>query len=339
VDELKASGKPFRISKQEVWDAWLKVKGNQGAPGVDGQSIEAFEKDLKDNLYRIWNRMSSGTYFPPPVMAVEIPRPHGGGTRVLGVPCVADRIAQTVAAARLDGALVVVSADDPGMASSQNEQDNRRYALAAGVAMLEPSDSQEAYEFTVRAIEISERWQAPVLLRLTTRVCHSKSVVRRGTVTVPPPGEAHFEHDLPSRAMIPTYARPAHPRLRKKLAEMAAWNDEAGPNQLISGSTKLGIITSGVSFLHVREVAPEASVLKIGMTYPLPVERMRAFAAGVERCIVIEEGEPYLVEGARAACIAAAENVGWPGLWRPAMRAVDLCRRAAQLAEESAGVA
>ena len=86
MDELKASGKPFQIGKMEVWDAWLKVKGNQGAPGVDGQSIEAFEKDLKDNLYRVWNRMSSGTCFPPPVMAVEIPKPHGGGTRVLGVP-------------------------------------------------------------------------------------------------------------------------------------------------------------------------------------------------------------------------------------------------------------
>jgi group II intron reverse transcriptase/maturase len=104
VDELKASGKPFRISKQEVWDAWIKVKGNKGAPGADGQSIEAFEADLKGNLYKIWNRMSSGTYFPPPVMAVEIPKPHGGGTRVLGVPCVADRIAQTVAAARLEKA-------------------------------------------------------------------------------------------------------------------------------------------------------------------------------------------------------------------------------------------
>jgi RNA-directed DNA polymerase len=105
VDELKASGKPFRISKQEVWDAWLKVKGNKGGPGADGQSIEAFEKDLKSNLYKVWNRMSSGTYFPPPVMAVEIPKPHGGGTRVLGVPCVADRIAQTVAAARLEEAV------------------------------------------------------------------------------------------------------------------------------------------------------------------------------------------------------------------------------------------
>ena len=86
MDELKASGKPFRISKEEVWGAWLKVKGNQGAPGVDGQSIGEFEKDLKGNLYKIWNRMSSGTYFPPPVMAVEIPKPHGGGTRILGIP-------------------------------------------------------------------------------------------------------------------------------------------------------------------------------------------------------------------------------------------------------------
>ena len=105
MDELRASGKPFQISKQEVWDAWLKVKGNQGAPGADGQSIEAFGKDLKGNLYKVWNRMSSGTYFPPPVKAVEIPKPHGGGTRVLGVPCVADRIAQTVAAARLEKAV------------------------------------------------------------------------------------------------------------------------------------------------------------------------------------------------------------------------------------------
>jgi RNA-directed DNA polymerase len=104
VDELKAPGKPFRITRQEVWDAWLKVKGNQGAPGADGQSIEAFEADLKGNLYKIWNRMSSGTYFPPAVMAVEIPKPHGGGTRLLGVPAVSDRIAQTVAAARLEQA-------------------------------------------------------------------------------------------------------------------------------------------------------------------------------------------------------------------------------------------
>jgi indolepyruvate ferredoxin oxidoreductase alpha subunit len=231
----------------------------------------------------------------------------------------------TAAYTRLDGALIIVSADDPGMASSQNEQDNRRYALAAGVPMLEPADSQEAYEFTLRAIEISERWQLPVLLRMTTRVCHSKTIVRRGTVAIAPPHAPHFEHDFPSRVMIPAYAKPAHRRLRQRLAEIAAWNDEAenvetengaaengqaGLNQLINGSKSqggsksLGIITSGVVFQHVREVAPEASVLKLGLTYPLPLELMRKFASSVERCVVIEEGDPYLVEGARTAGIA-----------------------------------
>lgn len=101
MDELKPSGKPFEISKQEVWEAYLKVRANKGAPGVDECSLADFETDLKGNLYKIWNRMSSGSCFPPPVRAVEIPKPHGGGTRVLGVPTVADRIAQTVAATRL----------------------------------------------------------------------------------------------------------------------------------------------------------------------------------------------------------------------------------------------
>lgn len=102
MDEPRPSGKPFDISKQEVWDAYQKVRANQGAPGVDGCSIEDFEQDLKSNLYKIWNRMSSGSYFPPPVKAVEIPKSHGDGVRVLGVPTVADRIAQTVVASRLE---------------------------------------------------------------------------------------------------------------------------------------------------------------------------------------------------------------------------------------------
>ena len=100
MNELKASAKPFDISKQEVWDAWVKVRGNKGSSGVDGVSIEVFGADLKNNLYKVWNRMSSGTYFPPDVKAVPIPK-GGGGTRVLGVPTVADRVAQTVVAGHL----------------------------------------------------------------------------------------------------------------------------------------------------------------------------------------------------------------------------------------------
>ena len=105
-------GKPFAIPKQLVWEAYLKVRANKGAAGVDGQSIEDFEADLRNNLYKIWNRMSSGTYFPPPVRAVEIPKPHGGGTRILGVPTVADRVAQTVVALALEPRTESVFHDD-----------------------------------------------------------------------------------------------------------------------------------------------------------------------------------------------------------------------------------
>jgi RNA-directed DNA polymerase len=102
VSKSSPTDKSFQIPKQLVWEAYKRVKANKGAAGVDGQSIEDFEKDLRGNLYKIWNRMSSGTYFPPPVRAVEIPKPHGGGTRMLGIPTVADRIAQTVVALQLE---------------------------------------------------------------------------------------------------------------------------------------------------------------------------------------------------------------------------------------------
>ena len=219
----------------------------------------------------------------------------------------------TVAYTGVDGALVIISADDPGMASSQNEQDNRRYAVAAALPMLEPSDSQEAYDFTLRAIEISERWRVPVLLRITTRVCHSKTIVRRDVDGVPQPRDGNFVRNIRGRVMIPAFARPAHHNLREKLSQMAAWNEVEGPNRLVEGSKSLGIITSGISYQHVREAAPEASVLKLGMTYPLPLELMRKFAASVERCLVVEEGDPYLVESALAAHINVESK---PGMFR-----------------------
>ena len=213
----------------------------------------------------------------------------------------------TAAYTGVAGAAVVVSADDPGMASSQNEQDNRRYALAAGLPMLEPSDSQEAYDFTLLAVEISERWRLPVLLRVTTRVCHSKTVVqpRSGRFPVPEPG---YGRDIPGRVMIPAHARPAHRRLREKLAGLAAWNDREGPNRADDVDGGLAIITSGVSYMHVREAAPEARVLKLGMTHPLPAGRIAAFAKGAKRLLVVEEGDPCLVEGIRYAGIPVEDK-------------------------------
>jgi indolepyruvate ferredoxin oxidoreductase alpha subunit len=202
----------------------------------------------------------------------------------------------------VDGPLVVVVADDPGMGSSQNEQDSRRYAVAAGVPMLEPADSQEAYDFTLAAVEISARWHVPVLLRVTTRVCHSKSLVLPHPPAVSP-RTPHFERKIAHRVMVPMHARPAHRRLRNKLAEMAAWNETCPLNRIIPGDQTLGIIASGVTCMHVREAAPEATILKLGMTHPLPFDLIRKFAEIVDRCVVVEENDPYLFEQIRAAGI------------------------------------
>ncbi len=206
----------------------------------------------------------------------------------------------TAAYSGVDGALVFIVADDPGLASSQDEQDTRRYAVAAGVPLVEPSDSQEAYDFTRLAFEISERWKIPVIIKLTTRICHSGTIVvpRKPDRDLP---KAHFERNIPYHVMVPGHARPAHHRLRKKLAEIAEWNETEGPNQKISGSKNLGILVSGVAYQHVREASPDASVFKIGMSYPLPVRQMLDFAATVKRAVVIEENDPYMADAVRAA--------------------------------------
>jgi indolepyruvate ferredoxin oxidoreductase, alpha subunit len=226
----------------------------------------------------------------------------------------------TAAYTGVNGALIVVTADDPGMASSQNEQDNRRYAVAAGLPMVEPSDSQEAYDLFFRAVEISERWSLPVLYRMTTRVCHSKSAVipgsgdpaavKGGATSSRVP---HFEHDINGRVMIPANARPAHRRLRAKLAEIAAWGESeawetlpgrAPLDRRVEGSAALGIVASGISYMHALEAAPGASFLKIGLVNPLPIEKARAFAASVDRIVVVEEGDPVMADSLRAAGIA-----------------------------------
>jgi indolepyruvate ferredoxin oxidoreductase, alpha subunit len=211
----------------------------------------------------------------------------------------------TAAYTGVAGALVVVSADDPGMASSQNEQDNRRYAVAAGVPMLEPADSQEAYDFLFAAVEVSRRWGIPVLYRLTTRVCHAKTIVQPRPAA-PRPAGPHYARDVRGRVMIPAYAQLAHVRLRQKLAQIAAWNEDSPLNAVIHGGKSLGIVSSGVAYQHAREAAEGASFLKLGMTYPLPLEKIRRFAASVARLQVIEEGEACLADSLAAAGIAAS---------------------------------
>ncbi len=241
-------------------------------------------------------------------MAVEVGLGAAyAGARVLvtmkhvGVNVAADPLF-TAAYTGVSGALVVVSADDPGMASSQNEQDNRRYAVAAGIPMLEAANSQEAYDFALAAFELSERWGLPVFVRMTTRVCHSKSLMRPTGRISPPPAPA-FRRDIPGRVMIPGYARPAHRRLRAKLAEIAAWTETSPLNVRREGDRTLGIVAAGIAAMHAREAAPGASFLKLGTVHPLPIETIRAFARSVERCVVVEEGDPVLADAVRAAGI------------------------------------
>jgi len=212
----------------------------------------------------------------------------------VGMNVAADTI-YTTAYSGVQGGYVIACADDPGMASSQNEQDTRRHAHAAGIPVLEPSDSQECYDMVRKAFEISERWEIPVILRLTTRVCHSYATVIPGAPIQTKAG--NYEKMAARRVMIPAHARPAHRELRRKLKEIAEWNDkEGGLNLEIPGTSNIGIITSGINYQHVREAKPEVSVLKLGMSHPLPERTIRDFVAKYEQVKIVEENDPYLFE-------------------------------------------
>ena len=205
----------------------------------------------------------------------------------------------TVAYTGVTGGMVMAVADDPGMASSQNEQDSRNYARAAGVPMLEPADSQEAYEMTKLAFEISEKWNQPVILRLCTRLCHSKSIVMPGETVDGP--KADYQRDIKQRVMIPGYARPAHKKMRQNMAAIEAWNNTEGPNTVLGEGQTLGVIANGVAALHVQEAAPDAKIFKIGMTWPLPMKALLDFIASVDDCVVVEEGDPFIQTEVQAA--------------------------------------
>ena len=196
--------------------------------------------------------------------------------------------------------MVVVSADDPGIHSSQNEQDNRHYAKLAKVPMLEPSDSQEAYELMAYAFDISEKFNTPVLVRTTTRISHSKSVVKVNRSRVVPVSRAGFQRDVEKYVMLPVYARLRRPLIEERLVKLAAYAEIFPLNQVEWGELHLGVVTSGVAYQYAREVFPEASFLKLTMTYPLPQNLIRHFAAQVDRVIVIEELDPFLQENIQA---------------------------------------
>ena len=200
----------------------------------------------------------------------------------------------------INAGIVIISADDPGIHSSQNEQDNRHYARLAKVPMLEPSDSQEAYDIMAHAFEISEEFDTPVLLRSTTRISHSKSVVKVTRSRALPQRQIAFPHNVSKYVMLPVYARLRRPLIEERLAKLAAYAETFPLNRIEWGERRLGIVTSGIAYQYAKEIFPRASFLKLSMTYPLPQNLIRSFAEQVDRLIVIEELDPFLEENIRA---------------------------------------
>jgi len=194
-----------------------------------------------------------------------------------------------------NGGLVVVSADDPGMHSSQNEQDNRNLAKFTKIPMLEPSDSQECYDMTQIALDMSEEFNTPVLLHTTTRISHSSGIVDLGSFERKPRGERVYEKDITRTVPVPMFARRMRVVLEEKLTKLSEYS-ESSPLQKIERGNEIGIITSGISYQYAREAFPEASILKLGMTFPLPKNLIRDFAASVKKLYIVEEGDPYLEE-------------------------------------------
>ena len=198
------------------------------------------------------------------------------------------------------GGLVVVSADDPGIHSSQGEQDNRHFAKLGRVPMIEPADSQEAYDFMAIAYEISEKYDTPVLFRITTRVAHSKSVVEVDMGALRAERDKFFHHHVEKYVMLPGHARLRVPHMHNRMVELSALAEVTPLNQVIEGDTRTGIISSGVGYEYAREVFPSASFLKLGMIYPLPTKLIQRFAGQVKKLFVVEELDPFLEENIKA---------------------------------------
>lgn len=191
------------------------------------------------------------------------------------------------------GGLVIVCADDPGMHSSQNEQDNRNYAFSAKIPMLEPSDSEEARAYTHKAFQISETYDTPVILRSTTRISHSKGIVFPQQRKENTGSREGFTRDIYKYVMIPAYARKRHTVVEERMKQLTSDADSLDINTVEQGDRKIGFITSGVVYTYIKELYPEASILKLGMIYPLPETTIRDFCASVEKVVVVEELDPF----------------------------------------------
>lgn len=240
-------------------------------------------------------------------LEVAIGASFGGGRSIacmkhVGVNVAADPLF-TFSYTGVGGGFVLVVADDPEMHSSQNEQDSRNYARFAKVPMLEPADSQECKDFTRLAFELSEQFDTPVMLRSCTRISHGKSIVELAEPVTGLPTPKLVKNPT-KLVMLPGNAKIRHPFVEERLVKLAEYGATASFNRMEMRDTEIGIITAGVSYQYVREALPTASVLKLGMVYPLPMALIREFAARVKTLYVVEELDPFIEEQVRAAGIA-----------------------------------
>lgn len=276
------------------------VKVASAYPGTP--STEIFENlpQYKEVLYSEWA--------PNEKVATEVA--YGAsiaGVRSLtamkhvGVNVAADPIF-TAAYNGVTGGFVIVSADDPSMHSSQNEQDNRHYAKAAKIAMVEPSDSQECKDFMAAAYEISEKFDMPVLMRTTTRVAHSKSLVELGERSEPAIPE--YKRNVRKNVCTPANAYLNHPKVEENLKALEKWACTSPLNRMEMKGNEVGVISASIAYQYAKEVFPEdTSFLKLGITNPLPMDLIRDFAAKVKKLYVIEELDPFMEEQIKAAGI------------------------------------
>jgi len=225
-----------------------------------------------------------------------------GGARALvamkhvGLNVAADPL-MTSAYTGVNGGFVIISADDPGMHSSQNEQDNRIFARFAKIPLLEPSDSQEAHDFVKLAFEISEKYDTPVIVRTTTRISHAKGIVEVDDRKEVPIRE--YRKNPEKYTMIPAYARRRHEILENRLETLKNLSNSIEINRIEEGDNEIGIVASGIAYQYAREVFPEATFLKLGMPFPFPDDLFRKFSSMVKKIYVVEELEPFIEEQIR----------------------------------------
>ena len=286
---------------QGAWEAGCTIGvAYPGTPSTE--TLEAFAK--KEGVYAEWCVNEK--------VAVEVGiGASAAGARVLatmkhvGVNVAADPLF-TAAYTGVGGGMVILAADDPGMYSSQNEQDSHYYAQAAAIPCLDPADSAEALRFTREAYDISERFDVPVIIRSSVRISHTKTPVEAGERAEAP--ARPYEKNPAKWVMMPAFAKPRRLVQLDRIDKLRQWVETCPYNEVGEGKGAIGIVCAGAAYQHVAEALPDASIFKLGVTWPLPAAALRDFADSVEAVYVVEEGSEYLKDAVRACGVPVSET-------------------------------